>query len=64
MKYIGENVFVNTPSDERLGPSSDDKEFAEMMSKEMVKDAAGNWCSPLPFIAVLPLMRLHDLKRE
>ncbi|XP_071833874.1 uncharacterized protein [Apostichopus japonicus] len=46
---IGENVFMSTSLDEQLGPSSDDKEFTEMITKEMVKDTAGNWCSPLPF---------------
>ncbi|KAJ8031579.1 hypothetical protein HOLleu_24812 [Holothuria leucospilota] len=46
---VGENVFVSTYLDERLGPSLDDLEFMEIMSKELVKDPAGNWCSPLPF---------------
>ena len=46
---LGEDVFVSTCSDERLGPSSDDKEFIELMNCEMKKDHAGNWCAPLPF---------------
>ncbi|XP_038063243.1 uncharacterized protein LOC119733951 [Patiria miniata] len=46
---LGEEVFISTSADERLGPSSDDREFMELIAGKMKKDQDGNWCAPLPF---------------
>ena len=45
---FGKDLFLSTSADERLGPSSDDREFMELIAKEMKKDQDGYWCAPLP----------------
>ncbi|XP_071950844.1 uncharacterized protein [Antedon mediterranea] len=48
-KQFGADIFTQTAGDEELGRSTEDLEFSNLMSQEMVKDAAGNWVAPLPF---------------
>lgn len=47
-------VFVQTPDDDRPGPSQDDIEFLTMMDKAFCKGNDGRWVAPLPFRSPRP----------
>lgn len=51
---VGNNVFLRTKDDEKLGPSVEDNEFLEVMDKEFAKSPSGHWSGPLPFRAHRP----------
>ena len=38
-----------TSADEKVGLSTDDREFMQLMDKEFRRDSSGNWVAPLPF---------------
>lgn len=46
---IGAEVFRVTDKDERLGMSKEDKDFLEIMDREVTKNSKGHWSAPLPF---------------
>ncbi|KAK3105444.1 hypothetical protein FSP39_025380 [Pinctada imbricata] len=43
------DVFHTTRSDEKPGLSSEDREFLDIMTKELHTDIDGKWTAPLPF---------------
>ncbi|XP_062594609.1 uncharacterized protein LOC134256031 [Saccostrea cucullata] len=46
---FGENVFIQTSSDDKIGFSIEDKEFLSVMNSGFRKSESGNWSAPLPF---------------
>ena len=46
---IGEDVYKRTAEDNQIALSIEDKEFIDLMSREMVKDPSGSLIAPLPF---------------
>ena len=43
------DLFVKTSTDEKVGLSTDDREFMQLMDKEFRRDSSGSWIAPLPF---------------
>ena len=43
------DIFITTEKDNQVAPSWEDKQFTQLMSREMVQNAEGNWEAPLPF---------------
>ena len=43
------DLFVRTSADEKVGLSTDDREFMQLVDKEFRRDSSGNWVAPLPF---------------
>lgn len=65
-KEIGSTVFDRTKNDDKVGLSTDDREFLQVMDKEMFQNPDGNWVAPLPFRNPrrrLPNNRSQALKR-
>ncbi|XP_074662167.1 uncharacterized protein LOC141914773 [Tubulanus polymorphus] len=54
--YVGQDIFVRTPDDNKPGMSYDDKRFMRQMETEFVRDATGSWVAPLPFRTPRPLL--------
>lgn len=46
---IGDDVFVRTQEDDKVGLSIEDKLFLEKMKTDLSKNELGNWEAPLPF---------------
>lgn len=42
-------LFIKTRDDNKPGKSAEDREFERIMESEMIRDAEGNWETPLPF---------------
>ena len=51
---IGKTVFERTSCDDKIGMSVEDREFLDIMDKEMYKGVEGNWVAPLPFRSPRP----------
>lgn len=49
------SVFGTTDADEKIGYSTDDREFLELMNWEFHQDSNGKWTAPLPFHANRPV---------
>lgn len=63
---LGANVFAISKDDNKPGLSVEDRTFASLMDREMVKNDAGNWEAPLPFrnpMTALPDNREDTRKR-
>ncbi|XP_014676742.1 PREDICTED: uncharacterized protein LOC106816632 [Priapulus caudatus] len=64
--YHGDELFVKTKDDEKLGLSVEDREFNRIMERDITKDNKGCWTAPLPFRSprqVMPNNRSLALKR-
>lgn len=48
-KTLGQTIFDRTESDNKPAPSIEDTIFIRIMNKEVYRDEADNWISPLPF---------------
>ncbi|KAI4879018.1 hypothetical protein NFI96_009717, partial [Prochilodus magdalenae] len=48
-RNLGKTIFEKTKDDDKIGLSTEDKMFLELMDKEMYIDDANNWVAPLPF---------------
>lgn len=46
---IGDDVFIRTQEDDKVGLSIEDKLFLEKMKTDLSKNELGNWEAPLPF---------------
>lgn len=46
---VGQNIFNETGSDNKLGPSIEDTIFLEKMDREMYRDKSNHWVAALPF---------------
>ncbi|XP_054867909.1 uncharacterized protein LOC129347292 [Amphiprion ocellaris] len=49
LETLGQNVFNETASDNKLGPSIEDTIFLQLMDTEMFRDDSKHWVAPLPF---------------
>ncbi|KAK7891906.1 hypothetical protein WMY93_023869 [Mugilogobius chulae] len=49
LEALGQNIFNETSSDNKPGPSMEDTLFLELMDKEMFRDESNHWVAPLPF---------------
>ncbi|KAK7892056.1 hypothetical protein WMY93_024019 [Mugilogobius chulae] len=72
LEALGQNIFNETSSDNKPGPSMEDTLFLELMDKEMFKDESNHWVAPLPFRPHRQLLsnnreyalsRLHSLQK-
>ena len=60
------NIFCSTPHDDEISLSIEDRNFLEIMEKEIHKNSTGHWEMPLPFRqtnTVLPNNRLQAVHR-
>lgn len=63
---LAKTVFAVTKDDDKPGLSIEDRQFLGLMEETMVKNAAGNWTTPLPFkhqVEKLPESRPAAAKR-
>ncbi|KAK7918640.1 hypothetical protein WMY93_009924 [Mugilogobius chulae] len=66
LEALGQNIFNETSSDNKPGPSMKDTLFLELMDKEMFRDESNHWVAPLPFRPHRQLLsnnREHALSR-
>lgn len=47
--FQGQELFHTAEDDNSVGLSVEDRDFLELMNKEMHRDEKGNWLAPLPF---------------
>lgn len=59
---IGDTVFQLTSSDVTLGYSQEERDFLQIMDKEVYQDSATSWVAPLPFLSLRP--RLPNNKQQ
>ncbi|XP_062607729.1 uncharacterized protein LOC134269543 [Saccostrea cucullata] len=48
-QFHGDDVFLKTPEDDRIGLSVEDRQFLKLMEKSFTKNSEGLWTAPLPF---------------
>ncbi|XP_021370177.1 uncharacterized protein LOC110461161 [Mizuhopecten yessoensis] len=63
---LSSDIFHKTPDDNKVGLSTDDRQFVQIMESELTKDSSGQWMTPLPFKEpreVLPYNRAQAYKR-
>lgn len=69
---LGETVFDRTRDDNKLALSVEDKDFIDIMEKEVYQNEANSWVAPLPFRSPRPelssnrgqaLKRLQSLRK-
>lgn len=46
---LGSRIFQRTEDDNKVAPSIEDKQFINLMDKEMFIDEGNSWVAPLPF---------------
>lgn len=46
---LGSKIFERTEDDNKVAPSIEDKQFIQLMNKEMFMNDAYSWVAPLPF---------------
>ena len=46
---IGEDIYVRSEDDDKIGSSIEDRQFMELMSREMKRGESGNLYASLPF---------------
>ena len=46
---IGQGEFAETPDDEKISLSIDDRDFLAIMEDGIVREENGNWIAPFPF---------------
>ncbi|XP_053091228.1 uncharacterized protein LOC128318568 isoform X1 [Pangasianodon hypophthalmus] len=46
---LATSVFERTKDDEKIAPSVEDRQFIQLMDKEMFMDDTNSWVAPLPF---------------
>ena len=52
-------IYGKTDKDECIGQSAEDKEFLNVMFKEMKQDEDGSWVAPLPFKKDRPILQTN-----
>jgi hypothetical protein len=60
------NCIPRTKDDQKIGLSTEDREFLDLMDESLTKDDSGDWIAPLPFRKKrppLPNNREQVLKR-
>ncbi|KAJ8369536.1 hypothetical protein SKAU_G00095640 [Synaphobranchus kaupii] len=48
-RSLGSKIFERTEDDNKVTPSIEDKQFIQLMDKEVFMDNANSWVAPLPF---------------
>ncbi len=56
------SIFERTKDDEKIAPSVEDRQFIQLMDKEMFMDDTNSWVAPLPFRS--PRQRLPNNREQ
>ena len=64
--FRGDSVFLKTSDDDQVGFSVEDRQFLQLMDKEIKRDEDGFWTAPLPFkcdVQGIPNNRMQAWRR-
>ena len=59
-----DSLFMKISNDDKIGLSVEDKQFLDLMDKNMTKDSDDFWTVPLPFKRELPSLAIPNNRAQ